>query len=104
MHHAIAVDSVFAALADPTRRALLERLAKGQTSASQLAKELPITRQAIAKHMQILKQAGLVSPHKVGKQLCFSVEPAQLAATGRWMQRAAERFATSNTEVANTAS
>lgn len=87
------VAEVFAALADPTRRQLLERLAQaGGASASAIAKELPISRQAIAKHLQILVNAGLVLRTKTGREIVFEVDPDQFAATGRWMQRRAERW------------
>ena len=89
----VAVDQVFAALSDATRRHLLERLAvAGSASASSIAQELPISRQAIAKHLQSLEQAGLVSRQRQGKEVCFVVEPHQLAATGRWLQRMAQRW------------
>ena len=89
----VAVDQVFAALADATRRQLLEILAdQGPASASALSNDLPISRQAIAKHMVALEQAGLVSRTKRGKEICFQVEAHQLAATGRWMQRLAARW------------
>lgn len=89
----VAVDQVFAALADATRRHLLELLARrGPTSASAIAHDLPISRQAIAKHLQVLEAAGLVSRIKRGKEICFLVEPHQLAATGRWLQRFAQRW------------
>ena len=89
----VAVNLVFAALADATRRQLLERLAEsGPASASALAQELPITRQAIVKHMNALEQAGLVSRIRQGKSIAFQAEAHQLAATGRWMQRVAQRW------------
>ena len=89
----VAVDQVFTALAEPMRRQLLELLAaNGPLSASGLARQLPISRQAIAKHMTALEHAGLVSRVKQGKEVCFQVEAHQLAATGRWMQRVAARW------------
>ena len=89
----VAVDLVFTALSDATRRQLLERLATaGPASASTIAEELPITRQAIAKHLLILESAGLVSRVRHGKSICFHAEAHQLAATGRWLQRMAGRW------------
>jgi DNA-binding transcriptional ArsR family regulator len=91
----IAVVEVFGALADPTRRDLLEELAhRGGASASALAKSLPVSRQAIAKHLQILEESGLVEGAKRGRELCFAVQPRALLATARWMERAAERWET----------
>ena len=93
MHSAIEVDQVFNALADPTRRHLLEQLAvHGPQSASTLARAAQISRQAIAKHLTVLDTAGLVSRRRSGREVIFGVEAHQLAATGRWMQRMAQRW------------
>lgn len=93
MSYAIAVDRVFVALADDTRRALLERLAQqGPASASALASEATISRQAIAKHLHILTEAGLVSRQRSGREVQYHAEAHQLAATGRWLQRMAHRW------------
>ncbi len=89
----VAVDQVFSALADATRRQLLEIIAdQGPISASKVAEDLDISRQAIVKHLQLLEQAGLVSRARHGKQIRFAVEAHQLAATGRWLQRMAQRW------------
>jgi len=89
----VTVDRVFIALADSTRRHLLEQLANsGPTSASAFAKRIPISRQAIAKHLLIIEEAGLIKRVRRGKEVCFEVQPQQLAATGRWMQRLAARW------------
>ena len=89
----VAVDQVFSALADATRRHILEILAEqGPASASRMARMLPISRQAIAKHLNLLEQAGLVSSIRRGREMHFQAEPHQLAATGRWMGRLAARW------------
>lgn len=89
----VAVNLVFSALADSTRRHVLERLAvSGAASASTLARELPVSRQAIVKHMSVLEDAGLVSRKRNGREIVFNAEAQQLAATARWMQRMAERW------------
>ena len=89
----ISVDLVFTALSDPTRRKLLATLAEqGNASASGLANTSNISRQAIAKHLVALENAGLVTRHKLGKEMVFAAEPSQLAATGRWLQRTADRW------------
>ena len=81
-----AVDSVFAALADPTRRQLLDLLgAEGELTATTLAERLPISRQAVVKHLAVLDAAGLVSGSRVGREVRYSVRPAALNATARWM-------------------
>ena len=87
------VDRVFAALADPTRRQVLGLLAEGRPlSASALAGRLPVTRQAVVQHMAVLQQSGLVSSHKVGREVLFSVRPEALTLTASWMTRLAESW------------
>ena len=89
----VAVDLVFTALADATRRHILEELAAhGSSSSSAIAQNMPISRQAVAKHLGILERAGLVARVRKGKEICFTAQAHQLAATGRWMQRLAARW------------
>jgi DNA-binding transcriptional ArsR family regulator len=81
-----AVDSVLAALADPTRRQLLDLLAeRPDTTATTLAEHLPVSRQAVVKHLAVLDAAGLVSGRRVGREVRYAVLPAALNATARWM-------------------
>jgi DNA-binding transcriptional ArsR family regulator len=81
-----AVNSVFVALADPTRRQLLELLAaQGEATATTLAKRLPVSRQAVVKHLAVLDDAGLVSGSRVGREVRYAVQSAALDATARWM-------------------
>ncbi|MFC8452656.1 ArsR/SmtB family transcription factor [Kitasatospora sp. NPDC057223] len=81
-----AADSVLVALADPTRRLLLELLAaQGEATATTLAGRLPVSRQAVVKHLAVLDAAGLVSGSRVGREVRFTVRPAALDATARWM-------------------
>jgi DNA-binding transcriptional ArsR family regulator len=80
------VDDVLVALADPTRRRLLDLLAaRGDVTATVLAQELPVTRQAVVKHLAVLDAAGLVTSHKVGREVRFAVRPSALDETARWM-------------------
>lgn len=80
------VDSVLAALADPTRRQLLDLLSEhGQATATKLADGLPISRQAVVKHLAVLDSAGLVSGTKIGREVRYAVRPEALDATARWM-------------------
>lgn len=80
------VDSVLAALADPTRRQLLDVLAaQGETTATKLAERLPVSRQAVVKHLAVLDAAGLVSGDRVGREVRYAVRPAALNLTARWM-------------------
>ncbi|WP_328765432.1 MULTISPECIES: ArsR/SmtB family transcription factor [unclassified Streptomyces] len=81
-----AVDGVLAALADPTRRRLLDLLAaQGEASATALADRLPVSRQAVVKHLAVLDAAGLVSGSRVGREVRYAVRPTALDATARWM-------------------
>ncbi|WP_410623089.1 ArsR/SmtB family transcription factor [Amycolatopsis sp. cmx-8-4] len=80
------VDGVLAALADPTRRQLLDLLAAhGQATATTLAGGLPVSRQAIVKHLTVLDSAGLVGSVKIGREVRYAVRSEALDATARWM-------------------
>ena len=80
------VDQVFAALADPTRRQLLELLGgQAAASATALAGRLPVSRQAVVKHLAVLQQSDLVSRHRDGREVVFTVRPERLVATASWM-------------------
>ncbi len=74
---------VFAALGDETRWSILAALGEGDASASALAGRLPVTRQAIAKHLAVLHEVGLVEPVRAGREVRYRVVGAQLEATAR---------------------
>ncbi|BDZ54102.1 ArsR/SmtB family transcription factor [Agromyces marinus] len=74
---------VFAALGDETRWSILAALGEGDASASALAGRLPVTRQAIAKHLVVLQEVGLVEPVRVGREVRFRVIGAQVSETAR---------------------
>lgn len=79
-------DDVLAAMADPTRRQLLATLAAGgPATATALAQRLPITRQAVAKHLAVLSHAGLVTSARHGRDVRFTVDTAGLAETAGWL-------------------
>ena len=81
------VDSVFGALADPTRRRVVETLASGGTvTASTLAEQLPITRQAVAKHLSALRGAELVTSTRVGRETRYQLRPQPLNQAAEWIQ------------------
>lgn len=78
--------AVFAALGDPTRRAILDELGRTAVgTASGLAERLPVSRQAIAKHLGILERAGLVAARPVGREVRYTVEGHRLEQASRWM-------------------
>ena len=80
------VDDVFSALSDPTRREVLRSVAtRPELTASRLAGELPITRQAVAKHLAALQKAGLVEPRREGRETRYTITPAPLMDAMSWM-------------------
>jgi DNA-binding transcriptional ArsR family regulator len=80
------VDTVIAALADPTRRKVLDLIAtQGEATATTLAGRLPVSRQAVVKHLAVLSAAGLVSGSRIGREARYTVRPAALDTTARWM-------------------
>jgi ArsR family transcriptional regulator, cadmium/lead-responsive transcriptional repressor len=79
-------DAVFAALADPTRRRVVETLAGGSTvTASALAADLPISRQAVAKHLAALRRARLVGAERVGRETRYRLRPQPLGDAAQWI-------------------
>jgi DNA-binding transcriptional ArsR family regulator len=85
--------AVFAALADPTRRAVLRHVAeRGPVTATELAGELPVTRQAVAKHLAVLQGAGLVAPRREGRENRFTATTGPLAAAERWLAEAGQAW------------
>jgi DNA-binding transcriptional ArsR family regulator len=79
-------DDILAAMADPTRRQLLATIAaSGPATATELAEGLPISRQAIAKHLAVLRGAGLVTSFKDGRDVRFEVRTLLLAQTAGWL-------------------
>jgi DNA-binding transcriptional ArsR family regulator len=90
--------SVLAVLADPTRRALLERLRREPLPVGELARQMPVSRPAVSQHLKILKQARLVREHRSGTRHYFGVDPAGFAALREYAdsmwQEALDAFAT----------
>ncbi len=74
---------VFAALGDETRWSILAALGEGDASASALAGRLPVSRQAIAKHLAVLEEVGVVEPIRVGREVQYRVIGSQLSTTAR---------------------
>jgi DNA-binding transcriptional ArsR family regulator len=80
------LDGVFGALADPTRRGLYERLlAEGPDTATNLVEDLPVSRQAVVKHLQVLAEAGLVSSERHGREVRYAASPEPLNPAVGWM-------------------
>ena len=79
--------ATFAALADPTRRAILTRLATGEATVGQLAEPFALTQQAISKHLKVLEHAGLISRSRVAQARPCRLEPAGLDQVADWVGR-----------------
>ena len=76
---------MFQALADPTRRGLVERLVRGPASVSELSRPLAMSLPAVMQHLQVLEAAGLVSSEKAGRVRTCRIEPAALRAAEAWI-------------------
>jgi DNA-binding transcriptional ArsR family regulator len=88
-----ALDGVLGALADPTRRSLFERLVSGgPDTATNLAHDFPVSRQAVVKHLQVLTNAGLVEPRRDGREVRYAVEPGGLDEAVAWIVRTGEAW------------
>jgi DNA-binding transcriptional ArsR family regulator len=80
------IDDVLAALADPMRRRVLDSVAAhGEATATMIATELPVSRQAIVKHLAILDRAGLVAARRQGREVLYAVRSEPLESTARWI-------------------
>ena len=87
------LEPVFNALADPTRRLVLDRLsAAGGATATELARALPISRQAVAKHLALLRDAGLVAPTRAGREMRYALTPGPMEAAVSWMASVGARW------------
>ncbi len=76
---------IFQAIADPTRRALLDRLRDGEQAVKQLAEPFEMSMPAISQHLQVLCEAGLVEVRKVGRQRLYRLNPEPLKEVSEWM-------------------
>ena len=81
------LDATFAALADPTRRAILARLAAGQASVTELAEPFAMSQPAISKHLKVLERAGLVSRGRDAQRRPRRLEARPLAEANKWLER-----------------
>lgn len=87
LNHDAPADLVFHALADPSRRAMVERLAAGPASVSDLARPLPMSLPAVVQHLQVLEASGLVRSEKAGRVRTCHLEPAGLRMAEDWLRR-----------------
>ena len=84
-------DRIFAALADPTRRAVFERVAERPQSVGALAAQLPVSRPAVSQHLKVLKDAGLVADEARGTSRIYHIDPQGLGPVRRWLDEQWER-------------
>ena len=88
-----APDAVFAALADPTRRRVLRLVAeRGPASATLLERDLPVTRQAVVKHLAVLTRAGLVSAQRTGQEVRYALVRGSLEEVSDWIDEIGSRW------------
>lgn len=80
------LDATFAALADPTRRAILARLALGEASVSELARPFDISQPAVSKHLKVLEKAGLISRGRDAQRRISRIEGGALAEASDWLE------------------
>lgn len=81
------LNAVFAALADPTRRAIVDRLSRGEPSVSELARPFPVSRPAISKHLRVLERAGLVERTKEGRINRCRLKADRMRDAAQWIAR-----------------
>jgi DNA-binding transcriptional ArsR family regulator len=85
-------DAVFGALSDPTRRAVIRRLADGPATPTDLAEGLPVSRQAVSKHLEVLREAGLVRSRREGREHRYTLTPEPLTDAVSWISTVGGRW------------
>ena len=85
LNQSVPLDRLFQALADPTRRVIVERLSRGPASVSELARPLAMSLPAVVQHLQVLEASGLVRSEKAGRVRTCRIEPAALWAAEHWI-------------------
>jgi DNA-binding transcriptional ArsR family regulator len=89
----LSADRVFGALADPTRRRVLEAVAaRGEATATDVAAGLPVSRQAVSKHLVVLQDAGLVAARRAGRETRYAPTPAPMSEAIDWMATLGARW------------
>lgn len=86
MHRAAASQDVFRAIADPTRRAILDRLRAGPANAGALAADFEQSRPAISKHLKVLRESRLVREARVGRERVYTLDPVPLQSVAGWVE------------------
>src|SRR5215471_20299296 len=91
----VSLDSAFSALADPTRRAILARLASGEATVNELVEPFAMSQPAISKHLKVLERAGLISRDRDAQRRPSRLEPTRLAEANAWLEQYREFWETS---------
>jgi DNA-binding transcriptional ArsR family regulator len=81
------LDAVFAALADPTRRRIVERLARGPRSVGEIAAEFPISQPAISRHVRVLEESGLIEREVLGRVHRCALSPSGMRDASAWLEK-----------------
>jgi DNA-binding transcriptional ArsR family regulator len=87
LDHRVPLDRIFHALADPTRRAIVERLARSEASVSELAEPLEMSLAAVVQHIQVLEASGVIRTHKIGRVRSCRIAPQALGAAEHWLSQ-----------------
>jgi DNA-binding transcriptional ArsR family regulator len=85
LNQSATLDRVFQALADPSRRVIIERLSRGPASVSQLAEPLAMSLAAVVQHIQVLEASGLIQSEKIGRVRTCHIEPLALRTAEQWI-------------------
>jgi DNA-binding transcriptional ArsR family regulator len=85
--HSASAEATFSALADPTRRAVLDLLRKGIQPAGRIAEAFPVSRPAISKHLRLLRKAHLVEERREGRHRLYQLNPGPLKAVDSWLEQ-----------------
>jgi len=85
LNQELALDLMFQALSDPARRSMIERLCRGPTSVSELARPLAMSLPAVVQHLQVLEASGLVRSEKIGRVRTCRIEPRALRSAEQWV-------------------
>jgi DNA-binding transcriptional ArsR family regulator len=93
-NHAHSLDAAFKALADPTRRAVLERLGRGPIAMSELARPFDMALPSFAQHLEVLERSGLVASRKSGRVRTFRLVPRRMRQVEDWLSRRRELWET----------
>ena len=93
----MSLDAALSAVADPTRRAMVQRLAHGPATVGQLAALFPISRPAVSQHLRVLREAGLVRPLAAARTSPYELVPAPLFLVETWVRDLADRWTSAPT-------